>query len=207
MEKTQDEIVLSNFIFELKHNEYSKYPFKSLGNIIGWLKALGLIQYDTVQIGDNKVTLHGKLLATFIFDEKNEMPIFTFSSEWQWLKKPQELYIESIKKNVVVCDSCKSFFITPKKKCSCGSTSFTNTQPFNAGYAENIKSHFLKIKESVKKELVFKYQSSGGISGVSEQDINEIFIFERLDGSNFVAALLKDKKITYCLNWERFEIV
>jgi len=74
-----------------------KYPLGSLGNTIDWLNAYGLIQYDIVQIGENDITLHGKLIATYIIDNIEQHPVFAFEPEFDWLNDVQEHYLRMFK--------------------------------------------------------------------------------------------------------------
>jgi hypothetical protein len=38
---------------------------------------------------------------------------------------------------VLICNSCKEFWIAPKEKCDCGSSTLTETHPSNAIYAKS----------------------------------------------------------------------
>ncbi len=91
----QEKIIYENTLLNLQISEYKSYPFKSLGNVIHWLKAYGILEYDRITIGNYQVDLFGKLVATFYFDENKEMPIFNFTEKWSWLDKKQKNYLEN----------------------------------------------------------------------------------------------------------------
>ncbi len=101
-EKSQEQIKYENTLFNLVTGDYRGYDLGSVGNIAHWLRALGLQQYDIVTIGFKndvgKVNLYGKLLATFIINEKLNMPIFTFDKEYDWLQDAQDNYISCLGK-------------------------------------------------------------------------------------------------------------
>lgn len=66
-----------------------------------------------------------------------------------------------------------------------------------------VKGDNLIIKEECKDELVNLYKCSGGMSGLSKQDIDHIFIYIDMDGSN-IRAMDKETKQISSLNYERF---
>ncbi len=94
----QEQIIYENTLLRAITSHYKKYEFKSLGNCIHWLYTYGLIQYDIVQFGDNKVTLHGTQIATIDFDDQLQMPIFTFIDKYDWLKNTQTHFINGLSK-------------------------------------------------------------------------------------------------------------
>jgi hypothetical protein len=104
IEKSQEQIKFENMCCELCLGEYRRSPFKSMGNIIHWLRALGLIQYETVQIGWNKqfncgeVNLWGQVIATYTFDENRGIPIFKFIETYDWCQDMQENYLANLDK-------------------------------------------------------------------------------------------------------------
>lgn len=88
---TQEQIIYQNTCFDLATSEYRNYSFKSIGNIIHYLRGYGLLEYDTATIGHGKVNLWGKVIATYTFNET--MPIFTFIDKYDWLQAKQDNYI------------------------------------------------------------------------------------------------------------------
>jgi len=40
---------------------------------------------------------------------------------------------------ILICNNCKSIWIAPKEKCTCGSITLTKTHPSNKIYAKNYK--------------------------------------------------------------------
>jgi len=38
---------------------------------------------------------------------------------------------------ILICENCKRFWVAPKERCECGSTTLTETHPSNQKYAEN----------------------------------------------------------------------
>jgi hypothetical protein len=103
-EKEQDQIIYENICMQLCTGDFSRYKVGSVGNIVQWLRALGLIHYDITQIGWNstlnqgEVTLWGDIIATYMIDNKYNIPVFTFIDKYKWLQFKQTTYIESIEK-------------------------------------------------------------------------------------------------------------
>ena len=93
-EKSQSQIMYENTLLRSQIGEFKSYKPGTLGNVIHWLNAYGLKQYDIVQIGENKVTLHGDLVATYHLDEKKGMPIFRFDEKYDWLQKQQSNFMD-----------------------------------------------------------------------------------------------------------------
>ena len=91
-EKSQQQIVFENTCLNLELGDYRHYPIGSIGCIIHWLRAYGLHQYDLVQIGNGEVMLWGGLVATFDFTP--DMPVFSFTSEYEYLNRKQKNYLD-----------------------------------------------------------------------------------------------------------------
>jgi len=103
MEKTQDQIHLENLENRYAHGWYNDYPFKSIGNIIHWLYVYGYQNYDTAIIGEKKVWTglsQKEVIATFIWQDELQMPIFDFEPRFSWLAKEQEFYIDKIMRHL-----------------------------------------------------------------------------------------------------------
>lgn len=106
-EKSQEQIRFELMCMNLITGDFRGYKrenFKSIGNIIHWLRAVGLIQYDTVQIGWNSnlnhgnVTLWGRTICTYTFDEENKRPILNFISDYSWCQQMYDSYINGLPK-------------------------------------------------------------------------------------------------------------
>jgi hypothetical protein len=93
-EKSQKQIRYENTLLRSQIGEYKSYKLGTLGNIIHWLYVYNLIQYDTVQIGESKVKLHGNLVATYHLDKEKEMPIFKFVDKYDWMQETQDNFID-----------------------------------------------------------------------------------------------------------------
>lgn len=94
----QEKIIFDNLMSEYASGAYAHYlqHTKSVGCIAHFLNVYGLIQYDTVQIGNGTVTLHGKKIAEFSFNEK-DMPVFTIiDKKLKHVKTNQEVFIKGI---------------------------------------------------------------------------------------------------------------
>jgi hypothetical protein len=98
--KTQEEIKYQNMCADLLTGDFSQYRRfpESVGNVVRWLRAVGLRDYDRVQVGQkngiNQVTLFGEVIATFTFTkEPTEMPVFRFSAKYDWCQDRQDNYI------------------------------------------------------------------------------------------------------------------
>ncbi len=63
----------------------------------------------------------------------------------------------------------------------------------------------IKIKSSEKEELVSHYETSSGMSGMSRKDVNNIYIYKGMDGSNIMAENELDNSVKISLNHLRFE--
>jgi len=63
----------------------------------------------------------------------------------------------------------------------------------------------LKIKNSCKKELIEKYKTSKGMSGMNSVDVNKTFIFDYYEDSNI--AVIMDGSQIVSFNRTRFEKV
>lgn len=95
--KGQEQIVYENMCANLMMGEFSRYPIESIGCVIHWLRALGLPQYDTVQIGGLKngfgeVTLWSERIATFDFNVEKNWVEFDFIKKYDWMQKKQNTY-------------------------------------------------------------------------------------------------------------------
>ncbi|NJO64010.1 MAG: hypothetical protein HC836_39285 [Richelia sp. RM2_1_2] len=101
-EKSQEQILFENVCLQLVTGDYRGYSFKSTGNIVHWLRALGLIYYDVTIIGWKnelgEVHLHGKLIATYHFDFVLKIPIFQFKAPYLFMQDRQEKYISGLTK-------------------------------------------------------------------------------------------------------------
>lgn len=65
----------------------------------------------------------------------------------------------------------------------------------------------LKIKDSDKEELIARYESSGGMSGIPRKEIDYTYVYQGMDGSNIIAKWQLDKSVIISLNHSRFEYV
>lgn len=96
-EKPQEQILFENTCFYLATGDYRGYPPMSLGNVIHWLRAYRLNQYDSVTIGFENgvgsVHLYGKLIATF--KNENDMPVFTFLDGYEYYNTIQKNYLNN----------------------------------------------------------------------------------------------------------------
>ncbi|MFM2393100.1 MAG: hypothetical protein RLZZ546_1082 [Bacteroidota bacterium] len=63
----------------------------------------------------------------------------------------------------------------------------------------------IKIKSSVKEELISRYETSGGMSGLSKDDVDKKYIYRGMDGSNIIAEYELDESVIISLNHSRFE--
>lgn len=100
-EKSQEQIIFETTCINLATSEYRKYPPMSLGNIIHWLRAYRLNEYDRVTIGMEdgigSVNLFGKKFATF--KNVDNMPVFTFEDEYYEMIQSNYLNNKDIFKN------------------------------------------------------------------------------------------------------------
>jgi len=81
-ERSQQDIILEHLEGRHQTNWYDFKPYKSIGCILHWLYV-----YTTLNIAETAIVGNGKiwtdlsekiLFATFIWNDKIEMPIFTF---------------------------------------------------------------------------------------------------------------------------------
>jgi len=98
----QNQIIFENTYLDLSGGEYSKYPLGSVGNIIHYTKALGLMDYDNTTIGEGEVRLYGNIIATYIIDKELNMPIFTFIEKYKLLQERQDIYISMLKTDFAI---------------------------------------------------------------------------------------------------------
>lgn len=97
--ETQEKIRFDNMLAHEQGSEYIKYSYQSVGMVIHFLYVYGLPQYDTATISFNSVTLFGETIATYTWNKRLRMPIFTFySRKYEYLLEAQEIYLNGIKK-------------------------------------------------------------------------------------------------------------
>jgi hypothetical protein len=98
--KTQEQIIFENVCLQLLCGEYRNHPLESIGNILHYLRAYGLHQYDTCQIGwrddHGQVHLWGKVVATFTIDYDRRLPVFIFDHEHEWLQRRHDTYLAGL---------------------------------------------------------------------------------------------------------------
>jgi len=95
--KTQEQIIVENILSKMLY--YNNVPYKSLGSVLNMLYAYNFLQYDTCQVGNNQVTVHGNIIATFVFDDNLKLPVFTFNDyDPEHLSYYQNIYLDYINK-------------------------------------------------------------------------------------------------------------
>ena len=92
----QSEIHYRNTLTKILTGDYRNARYMTIGQIIHYLRSYGLIQYDLCIIGKNSVELFGKEIATFVFDDDKQLPVFTFikDEEYEHLEFKQEYYLK-----------------------------------------------------------------------------------------------------------------
>lgn len=101
MDLKQQEIRFENMDINHKGGWFREYPFRSVGNVMHWIYVYaGLHVADSATYGDGTVDLHGKRVATFIWDETLKMPVFDFKSGYEHADEQQTIYISFLKKQV-----------------------------------------------------------------------------------------------------------
>lgn len=94
LELSQEQIKYENLKINAQLGEWKNYPFMSLGNALHWIyvytKSSDIA--STIQVGQNEVTYRGKPMASIIWDDKLRMPLFTFTSEYEWIAQAQKDY-------------------------------------------------------------------------------------------------------------------
>lgn len=103
MENTQEQLELKNIQFRIKDGYLKNHPFKSLGNVLHWLYVYGNLKLaESATVGNGIVTYNGKNLASYVFDEQLQMPIFTFDLKFDFwgaeLFRKQALYLKDLQK-------------------------------------------------------------------------------------------------------------
>lgn len=89
---------------KLKHQtgHLRNYKYKSVGNIMHWIYVYG--NYDLlsrIKVSANTLELSGDTLATFIFDDVKQMPVFEFNKNIEYwgkeLAEKQKIYLSQSK--------------------------------------------------------------------------------------------------------------
>lgn len=99
MQKSQEQIVFEHVCIEMCLGEYRRSPYQSVGQIIHYLRAYGLRNYETVQIGFKngvgEVISWGNVIATYVFDDIRKMPVFKFEKH-EYVQRHQDLYLAGL---------------------------------------------------------------------------------------------------------------
>jgi len=67
------------------------------------------------------------------------------------------------------------------------------------------KGDTVQLTIEAKDELVTKYKSSGGMSGIDPEDVNRKFIVTGFDGSNICVRAKDLENVLYSFHYGRFE--
>lgn len=95
--KHQEKVRFDNMLLQAGFSEFKKYPFPSIGLVIHYLYVYGLQQYDCTTISHENVYLYGKGVASYVWDNSLQMPIFEFSNDFDHLKDSQAIYLKGLK--------------------------------------------------------------------------------------------------------------
>jgi hypothetical protein len=95
-----DKEVIKYNNLKLKHQtgRLRNHKYKSVGNILHWIYVYG--NYDLsnkVQVSADTVEFSGDILATYIFDDVKQIPIFEFNKNFEYwgkeLAEQQNIYL------------------------------------------------------------------------------------------------------------------
>jgi len=99
---TQDEIRYLNMDADHLGGWCWNSPFKSLGNVIHWIKVYSTLHIaESITVGSDSVNLYGEKIADIEWDEELKMPIFKwtldFLEDHEWVANQQDLYLRMAK--------------------------------------------------------------------------------------------------------------
>jgi hypothetical protein len=102
--KSQEQIQFESILCKTYDGEYRGAPYRSIGNVIHWIRAFGFLRYDEVTIGYSSEQMVGavqffdKLVAFYELNDQLQMPVFLFTEDYQYCEEQQDLYRRCIGK-------------------------------------------------------------------------------------------------------------
>jgi len=79
---------IHNLMVQYLTRHYHTAPYKSLGQVLSYVYTFcGFDTMERCTIGENNVIMRGEVIATFVFDDEKQLPIFTFFTDTQAQEK------------------------------------------------------------------------------------------------------------------------